>query len=283
MNTRLVCPNDAALIGRLARRALCVRVTAPQDIAAAAALARRHNSLVCVICETASLEDIEVSGDWQGIPIALAVARTGPFRRLAAKLKGLRALNLRVYLPCTTDALVGARLLASVGVPVCVTLDPAAAMDWEALADLMTYALLNIARHAPIEPFQTMADGWRPAERGEDWGRALFDDPERYLHVAASGAVALSARELAAGEFVGDVCELDSPRLKQRVDERKERWRELFLENHFCARCPSWRLCRGRFSAGKTEPDGCAEFFGEAAEIIERARAKSARSPTWQA
>lgn len=276
---KLVCPHDRALIARLEGRTICARVHAPSDIAAAAADVRRRNTLACVICDaTTPLEDIELQENWRGIPIALVVPAAGRFRTIAKKLATLRSLDLRVHLPC--DALTEARILASLGIPVCIGFDTAP--DWDALTDLMTYALLGVVQHAAIEPFRTIAEGYRQTGRSPDWGHVLFDDPSRYLHLDPEGRIALSRRELLAGEFVAsDLSALDSPALRRAVEQRSDAWRVMFADDHFCARCQAWRICRARFCGGKTAPDGCQEFFDEMAQVIERRRSKPGR-PAWQ-
>ena len=141
--------------------------------------------------------------------------------------------------------------------------------------DLMTYALLGPVPHAPIDPFQTIADGYRQTSRSGDWGRVFFDDPSHYLHLDAEGRIALSRRDLKAGNFVADdLSKLDSPEVERAVEERTEAWRNLFAEDHFCARCKAWRICRARLRDGKAAPDGCDAFFREMEEVIERRRNK---------
>ena len=278
---KLVCPHERALIDRLEGRAICVRVDAAGDIVAAAADVRRHNTLACVICDlSVPIEEIEVEDDWRGVPVALMAPSVGQFRNVAKKVAALRNLNLRVYLPCEADNLTGARVLASLGIPVCI--DFGAAPDWDALADLMTYALLGLVPHAPIDPFQTIADGYRQTARSNNWGRVLFDDPSRYLHLDAEGRIALSRRDLLAGDFIAyELSKLDSPEVKHAVDERLDAWRNLFAEDHFCARCRAWRICRARLCDGKAAPDGCDAFFDEMAEVIER-RKPEATVAKWQ-
>jgi len=279
---KLVCPHERALIDRLQGRTVCVRVGAARDIAAAAAEVRQRNTLACVICESVPIEDIDVEDDWQGVPIALMAPSVGRFRNIAKKVDALRKLNLRVYLSCEADNLAGARILASLGIAVCIMFD--AAPDWDAMADLMTYALLGPVPHAPIDPFRTIADGYRPAARSDDWGRVFFDDPSRYLHLDAEGRIALSRREMLAGDFVaGDLSKLDSLLVKHAIEQRAAAWRELFADDHFCARCKAWRICRARLCDGKAEPDGCDAFFDEMADVIERRRNKTgSRADKWQ-
>jgi hypothetical protein len=278
---KLVC--DRALIDRLDGRTVCVRVGAATDIAAAAADARQRNTLSCVICNSqVPLEDIEIEDSWRNIPIALIVPAVGRFRNIARKAATLRSLNLRVFLPSDARNLAGARQLASLGIPVCLTFD--STPDWDALADLMTYALLGLVPHAPVDPFHTIAEVYRQTSRGEDWGRVWFDDPARYLHLDAAGRVALSRRDLEAGKFITDVpFQLDSPDVTRAIRQGREAWRDRFAEDHFCARCPSWRLCRARFCEGKAEPDGCQAFFSEMAEVLDRRRNTSPKpAAKWQ-
>jgi hypothetical protein len=271
---KLVCPHERTLIDRLDGRTVSVRVGAARDIVLAAADVRRRNQLACVICDlSVPIEEIEVEDDWLGVPIALMAPMVGRFRNVAKKVGALRRLNLRVYLPCEAVGLVGARMLASLGIPVCIVFE--GAPDWDALADLMTYALLGVVPHAPIDPFQTIADGYRQTSRGDDWGRVFFDDPRTYLHLDAEGQIALSRRDLMAGNFVArDLTMLDSPEVKHAIEERCEAWRNLFAEDHFCARCKAWRICRARVRDGKAAPDGCDAFFHEMAEVIEQRRNK---------
>jgi len=275
--TRLVCPE--VLIDRLEGRSLCVRVDSPDRIVEAADRARRRSPWTCVICDSAvPLDEINPEETWRGIAIALMAPSIGRFRNLASRLELLRGLGLRVFLPGEGENLAAARLLASVGISVTVTFDGSA--DWEALADLMTYALIGPVRHAPVEPFETMAACYRSAARGEDWGRAWFDDPSRYLHLDAAGRVALTRRELLDGRFVADgISNLDSDEVKEAVEARNQAWRELFAQDHVCARCASWRICGARFAAGA--PDGCAAFFDETTQIIERRR-RTGPARSWQ-
>lgn len=171
-------------------------------------------------------------------------------------------------LPVAATGLRDARTLASLGIRTRLRLDTLP--DWDALADLMTYALLELVAHAPIEPFQTIADHSRTDARTTDWSSALFDDPLRFLHLDADGRIALSRRDLQAGAFVGDLSLLGTPALAEARQARSEAWRQLFLDDRPCARCPGFRLCRGRYAEGSTVAEGCADFFTEMAGVLEQ-------------
>ncbi len=276
---RLVCPDDETLIGRLEGRTLCVRVNDPAQIAAATARARQRNSLACVICETnTALSEIVVTES--DVPLALMVPSVGPVRDVLKRVAVLRKSNVRIYLPCNSDTLAGARVLASLGIAVNVNLH--GARNWDGVADLMTYALLGPVRHAHVEPFHSIAAGYKATSRGDDWGSLYFDDPSRYLQLDAEGHIALTRQELLDGKFVAnDLSELDCLDLKQAIAERAGAWRDVFADDHFCARCAAWRICRARLRDGKDAPDGCDAFFLEMADIIEQSR-MARRDATWR-
>ena len=274
---KLVCPNEAALLERIQNRTLCVRVKDTRDIVSSANAVRACNSLFCVICDSEiPLEDIDAEQEWQSIPIALTVPSVGKFRNISGKLTALKNLNLRVYIPCNNDNLTAARVLSSLGIKTCIVFNENTTPDWEVLADFMTYALIGMAPHAPIDPFQTMANAYRQGPRGEDWRHVYFDDPSRYIHIDSIGRVALSHRELLAGDFVAEnLSGLDSLEVRKAIESRNKTWNKLFLDNHLCARCGGWKLCRGQFYAGKIRPDRCSEFFGEMTDVVEQYHEKS--------
>lgn len=274
---KLVCPNEPALLKRIKNRMLCVHVKDYRDIVSSANAVRVFNTLFCVVCDLKiPFEDIVDEDDWQGIPILLRVPSLGKFRNISEKLAVLKRYNLRVYFPSDDDNLTAARVLSSVGIHTAIVFNEDTAPGWDSLADLMTYALLGTAPHAPIEPFQTMADVYRQGPIGDSWGRVYLDDPFRYIHIDAMGRVALSNRELLAGDFIAnDHSAIGSLEIMKAIDDRGQKWQTFFLENSFCARCAGWKLCRGRFSDGKVEPDGCSEFFDEMTGIVEQYHNKS--------
>jgi hypothetical protein len=176
----------------------------------------------------------------------------------------LAGLDLRLFLPGTSENLLALRLAASLGVPGGVEL--VEAVDWTALSDLATYALLGLVPHAPISPFAEIADRYVATGR-TDFGHVYLDDPTRYLHLDAEGRVALGAADLAAGRFVAerpeDLALQDHPAYRERV----EGWRTLFLEPDGCAWCPGFRICLGRL---RGLGEGCAAFCEDLMDVVER-------------
>jgi hypothetical protein len=253
----LIAPHVPPLFDRLEGRGIIVRVDDPSEIAVAAAAVRRRNRLDGVIATLPGpLSEFALSDDWRGIPLILKAPAAGSIGTLVKSAIPLKNTGVRVFLPATD--------LTEVAV------DFGATPDWERLADVMTYAVIGLVPHAPIEPFATIAAGFRPADRSDDWGRAEFDDPSRYLHLDAAGRIALTPRALAAGDFAGNLEDLDSVDLAHAIAQHREAWRDLFAADHFCSRCRAFRVCRGRLRHGKRAPDGCDDFFDEMTDVLMR-------------
>jgi hypothetical protein len=227
------------------------------------------NTLFCVIVDAdRPLAEMEFDDRHRGIPLAVMAPALGPFRDLARHLDRLRTLNLRVYLPCGhPENLAGLRILASVGIHCCADFRNGGT-DWEALADLATYAVLERTPHAAMEPFAFIAANYPTAHR-LDWGRVIFDDPGHFLHLDGDGRVALSQAELAEGRFVAhSLSEIEAPAEFPPIRERLRSWRHYFVDNHPCASCGGWRICLGKFSQDLAANAGCAEFFLEMMDLV---------------
>jgi len=272
-----VCPHDPALLGRFRGRTVAVRVDDPGQVCTAVTdVAKSGNKLLCVILSPRlPLDTVKLFDEWKDIPVVLMCPGLGRFRKLAGRLNLCRKLNLRVFLPCSRANLVGLRILASLGIPCGVTFgvkEP----DWEALTDLMTYAILGAAPHAAIEPFTFIAHRYKPAEHTK-WGCVYFDDPEEFLHLDSSGHVAFSQRELLGGRFISrEIDRLETLDEVPGIADDPDRGKGIFLENNPCSVCGGWRLCRGAFARKGRHPDGCSEFFAELMEVVERFQGLSA-------
>lgn len=272
---RLLCPLEPDLLAGLHDRTLVIRVDDPDLVTtAAAAAAASGNRLLAVEVEVdVPLAETDLREEWIGLPLAINVPAAGRFRNVRPKLDLLRRLNVRIGLPASSPAnLAALRVLASVGVPGCARFADGD-VDWDALADLMTYAVLGPRPHAPIEPFCHIAENHDPA-RHVRWGVVWFDDPTSYLHLDSRGRVALSRTELEAGSFIApDIRAMADPADIPAFRQRRNDWRNLMEEFHPCSRCPGWRLCLGRFADTEPPRTGCAGFFGEMMEVAEQFQA----------
>jgi len=253
-----------------------VRVDDPENIVdAASRVQRTGNQLSCVICDSVRpLSAITPAESWAGIPVALFVPEVGRLRDLTATIHRTRDLDVHVYLPAARpENLVSLRILASLNVPSCATFG-AEPPDWEALADLMTYALLGPIPHVPIDPFEYIADHYAP-DRWTQWDAVTFSDPRRYLHLDAESRVALSHDDLLAGAFIADdLGALDDIERHPAFVERAGRWRRFFAECTQCSCCPGWRVCQGMFVHTVERAPGCSAFFTELMDVVEQHNAK---------
>lgn len=257
-----------------------MRVKDPAQVEKAAArVLESGNNLFCVIIESDSpLDGIEFREEHKGIPLAVMAPSLGKLRNLVRRLAMLRDFNLRVYLPCDSpENLTGLRILSSVGIHSCAVFVNGK-NDWEALTDLMTYAVLERAPHASIEPFTFIASHYDPFSQLE-WGSIHFDDPLHFLHLDAKGRVALSRAELRKRRFIAQrLSDIGEPAEFPAIRERVEAWRQYFIDSHPCASCGGWKVCLGKFAADLHRDEGCSAFFLEMIEVARQHKALSVQS-----
>lgn len=275
---RIVCPPNPSLLQSFTGRTVAVRVNHPGEAPQAAAQVwESGNDLFCVIVESDTpLAQIEFREDQKAIPLAVMAPSWGKFRDLVKLLVMLRDFNLRVYLRCENpENITGLRILSSVGIHTCAVFD--GQTNWEALADLMTYAVLERVPHASMEPFTFIASRYDSFSYLE-WGCVYFDDPRDFLHLDAQGRVALSPSDLSQKRFIApSLSEITAPDEFPAIRERLQAWRHFFVENHPCASCGGWKICLGKFAANIPENQGCSAFFLEMLEVARQHQARHAQ------
>jgi hypothetical protein len=224
----------------------------------------------CVQLHTkAPLASLLLRAEEDSFPIALFPSEIGRLQDLVRILPVLRDLNIRVYLPANNAGqLKSIRILASLGIDCAVLLDGGGVL-WDLLTDLMTYALLGLAPHASIEPFQLICGNYDPRFRAA-FGSVYFDDPVTYLHVNEQGGVALTRDDLRAGRLVAASIEDATESVRSAAyDAHCDLWKNHFLTRTKCASCPGWRVCVGRFAAWAEAEPGCTAFFAEMMDVID--------------
>lgn len=279
----VVCPFEVPLLERVPGRSVVVDLDDISEIPrvmAETARLEQHIHCLRVQCEGA-LSSISFEAVPPDVPLALHVPSLGAVPELIAKLPLLRERNIRVYLPATSkENNTALRILASLGIASAVVFSEES--DWEALRDLLTYALLGLVPHAAIDPFDYLAERYDRARRN-NFASVYFDNPETYLHLDADGHVALTAEDLAEGRFLdGEPETLDQVLRSEEYELGLARWQQFFLENHGCASCPGWRVCLGRFSQF-ADKAGCKGFTSELMDVLELSKAReAARKQVWQ-
>lgn len=281
----LVCSYNEGLLERMADRSLVVCTNKPADISRVMDSARRIPfHLHCLSLETqASLSDIPFQETWQEIPLAIQVSGLGRFLDFMKILPTLRKLNLRVYIPTDSiENIAAIRILSSLGINTALVIRPEMT-NWDLLADLMSYAYFGLVPHAPIEPFDSLAN-WFEDHKQLNGGSVYFEDPAKYLHVDTAGRIAMTPADAEVDSYIAQrVEDLDTALLSRGYQEGVERWRKHFLQTDGCAYCPGWRLCMGQYASSCTEDPGYKNFFSEVLDAIElyRSQKKPARV-VWQ-
>ncbi|MEN6464618.1 MAG: hypothetical protein ABFD62_05495, partial [Syntrophaceae bacterium] len=269
----IVCPYNKKLLQSLTGRELAVRVERIDEAARAAADVRHSgNTLLCVIVETGlSLDMVEPSDGLADIPLVIVPRSFGNFRDLEKHIGALQGLNVTIHLPCDSPGnIAGLRILSSLGIQSCAV-PGKGSQDWEALADLMTYAVLGPLPHAPIEPFAYIASHYETSSCLE-WDFLYFDDPKRFLHMDEKGRLAGSRSGLKSKSFIArDIlapdafpASGDSPEALQPGKPRPD-------AGSPCSSCDGFNICHGRFSAIAAEK-GCSDFFLEMIDVAQRSK-----------
>lgn len=269
----LVVPHDQDLLRRLKGQTVVVRTDDPASVATILTDTDRHDLRLRGIWLKAggALANVEVDESWRRCRVALEVDVMGSYRVLRRRLGLLSGLRTRVYLSTREpENVTNVRVLASLGVACAVVIEQP--VDWDALADLATYALLGLRSRGSIEPMHYLARNYVARHR-TDFGAIYFDDPKNLLHVDDQGRVALSHRELLRGDVVlQSVDELSGLECVEAYQERIYGWQRHFLDADACACCPGWRICLGRYLGSGSS--GCASFFEELLDLVEQYQAR---------
>ncbi|MBF0537069.1 MAG: hypothetical protein HQL03_02325 [Nitrospirae bacterium] len=273
MNTHIiVCPFNGDTLSRLAGGAVVVNIADVYEIERVYhESVRFKNKLHCVRVYTdIPLDCIEFRQEWRDIPVALYAPTLGRFTQFVRLLPILRQLNIRVYLPvATSQDIIWLRVLSSLGISTAINFDDGVC-DWDALCDLMTYALLGRVPHATIEPFTYIATHYAPNQR-TDFGAVYLDDPSRSLHMDDTGCVALTNSDLLKKDFIADdIRAIGDITQNERYNQWQQSWRQVFLRPDGCAWCGGWRLCQGRFHKDSNDNAGCKKFFIELMDIAKQ-------------
>lgn len=284
---KIVCPHNRSLLQSLKGCTLAVRTPSIDHVSRAAAdVSESGNYLFCVILDIdRPFDEVELGQELKDIPLVIMVPSLGKFRTLAKRVKILRALNIRVFLPCDKhENVVALRILSSLRIRACADFRNGK-QDWNALADLMTYAILERTLHTPIEPFAYIALHYDPFVY-IDWSCVYFEGPGQFLHLDGKGRVALSHIELLNQTFIAqNLSEISAADEFPAIGEMTEAWRRFFVDGHPCAFCGGWKLCLGKFSAGLPENNGCKDFFLEMMEVARQYKAQQVvieESRIWQ-
>ncbi len=280
-----VCPLNKKLIRTLRERSLVIKLDKIQDVGQAVALEKEFDFHIhCLQLETQTpLASIPFQNDWLDVPLAVYTPSLGNFFDFVEKLPLLRQINIRVYLPTNKkENYTNLQIISSLGITSALEFKKDY-LDWELMTDLMTYALLPLVPHAPIDPFYYIANRYDPHKRN-DYNSVYFNDFRFYLHLDHDGRVYFSHDDLKQGHYIADsIEELNNPEVEKELSKRYFRWTGFFLKTDGCAYCPGWRICLGKFSDTVKSIPGCSKFFSEFMDVIEQYKSiQRDKKEVWQ-
>jgi len=272
----IVCPFNQGLIDRLHSRQLVIQDNNCDRIHDITRVGNRQNRIHSIFLNLREpFGAVPFHESWKGIPLNISCPEMGFFKDVAKKLPLIKQLKLRVFLSSDhKNTYTQLRILSSLGIP-CGIMFGELPVHWEALNDLMVYSVYGKAKHASIEPFQYIISHYRSVGR-TDFSSVYFDNPMQFLHCSAEGKIALSAKDLAAGNFISEnIDDLDRIQELPAFAERKNEWQKFFLKNSICASCPGWRVCLGKYAVQAETDPGCKQFYADTMDAADFYRMKN--------
>jgi len=244
------------------------------------------NTLHCLVVHyKGSVVSVPFHENLKNVPMAIFASEMGPFKEMMARLHILREMNVRIFLSSDNRAnFTNLHILASLGVDCGISFGENT-IDWDAMNDLMTYAIYAKVKHASIEPFMYAAKVYSP-ERLTDFGSVYFENPQSYLHIDKDENIALTSKDLKAGKFIAKGVEaLENIQDIKEYQDAEFAWQEFFLKDNHCAYCQAWRICKGKFTDTFEKNPGCRQFFTDmmdAADYYQEAQKKTKKKEIWQ-
>lgn len=284
-NMTLVVRDDAPFLKELKDRELIVVLEDPGPVHDVYTRINEDNRVICIqVLSRRPLSAVELSDTHKNIPIALYATERGSFKKVLSRVAFYRESNLRIFMPAdNSENLTSLRILSSLGVHCGLYFpDGIPVFPWDGINDLMHYSVYGKANHTPIEPFHYAEKSYKPQETFY-FHTPFFENPGRFLHIDNEGNIALSSRELAAGDFICSGVEtIDTITEIAEYQTRLSQWHEYFLENDDCAYCQAWRVCRGLYLKQCREDEQCREFFKDFLDALDFSYSKSRSRAVWQ-
>lgn len=264
MDPILVCPFNERLLSKLKQRAIVIHSDDFNIIRYINKEVNTSNKLHAIKLQTDKpVSEIPFLEEWMNIPLAIYAPQLGDYKEFLHRLSLIRKLNLRIFLTSQIDFnFVALRILSSFNIS-CGLYFNEEPFNWDAINDLMHYAVYNQTKHAPIEPFHWLISHYLPVEY-LDYNIVYFNSPIKYLHLNETGQISLTDEDLKINKYIaGGVESLDDIKNnKQYIDGLNRRYK-IMLSMNECAFCQAFRICLAKFPALKNKKDTCKNFFSD--------------------
>ncbi len=267
----MVMPFDARLLREMKGQAVVVKSENPHDVARIDDCVHQSGAhLHCIwLTVNAPLSAVPLGDEWGSAPVSLYVEESGTIRALRGKLKMLSRLNVKVFLPSDgSESFTSLRILSSLGIACGISFN-GSVTDWEALSELIHYAIYGRVEHGPIEPFHSVISCYQ-ASKITDFSSVYFNNPRQFLHCDGSRRTALTAGHLNDGIYIGSFPEvLTNVEEQAQYREYCNAWRSTFLTFSECACCVGWRVCGGAFRDYREAHPACSGLMSDLLEGAE--------------
>jgi len=264
MDHILVCPFNEKLLSRLKQRAVVINTKDFNIIRYINKELDNSNKLHAIRVQTDKpLSEIHFHEEWGKIPLAVYSPEFGEFKNLLHQLNLIRKLNIRIFLSSQHEFnFTGLRILSSLQI-ACGLYFNEEPHNWDSINDLMHYAIYTKTTHAPIEPFHWVAINYQPSEY-TDYSFVYFNNPTQYLHLNDQEQIALTAEDLAKGNFIDQgIKSLDSIHKNKKYIHAENVRYEIMLQMNDCSFCQAFRICLAKFSSLKNKNQTCKIFFSD--------------------
>jgi len=280
----IVCPYNEELLDKLKERVIVISIDDPGIIQSIHKEANKSLKLNAIKVQTENpLSSVAFQEDWINLPLAVYSPEFGKYKDILRKLNLIRKLNIRIYLSSHyDDNFTGLKILSSLNIS-CGLYFNEEPPSWDALNDLMHYAIYSNTKHAPIEPFDWLASHYEPTGY-TDYSSVYFNDPTKYLHINEKEQIALNEKDLLNDEFIDEgiqsldrIC--DNKKYNDSINSRYD----VMLQMSECAFCPVFRICLAKFSNIAGKKDTCKAFFSDFMDAADYAYIKRKNgTQTWQ-
>ncbi len=267
----LVCPFDEELFTKFQNKRLIVRTNNPEQILEIRdKVQKSNNNLHHILLENqGAISSIPFRESWRDVNIVIHAAKLGSFKEFLFRIKLVRSLVVRFYLPVAEPSTyTNIQILSSLGVETGLIFNDK--VDWEKTMDLTHYFLYARGQHSNIEPFNYIIHHHH-SDKFTNFDYVYFNDPENFLHINSQGKIAATQGDLQTENYLDTSIEqIDEVGKEEKYKNTLTRWQDFFLKTEGCAYCPAWRICMGKFEEQAKTDTGCQTLFGDILEAAEK-------------
>lgn len=264
MNPILVCPFNENLLAKFKQRAIVIKTNDFNIIRYINKEVNRFNKLHAIKIQTEKpISAIAFQEDWINIPLVIYSPEFGEYKDFLSQFNQIRKLNIGFFLSSQNDFnLIGLKILSSLNIS-CGLDFREGHVNWDALNDLMHYAVYSRTRHAAIEPFHWIASHYEPAEY-IDYNFVYFNNPSKYIYINDKEQIALTEEDLLMNNYVDEgIQSIDHLNENEKYLDHCNHRYETMLHMSECAFCPAFRVCLAKFPNLTNKNDTCKIFFSD--------------------